>query len=83
MPVKTTENIVCKNKRNNVCEKIFKMAVIWQPTSFLIKTISAIFDLQAALILSTKIESTGISIQEKFKIDFQMMAILDFGSEQF
>ena len=29
-------------------------------------------------------ESTGISIQEKkFKIDFQMMAILDFGSEQF
>ena len=28
-------------------------------------------------------ESNGISIQEKFNIDFQKMAILDFGSEQF
>ena len=28
-------------------------------------------------------ESIGISIQEKIKIDFQEVAILDFGSEQF
>ena len=50
------------------------MAVIWQPTLFLIKTISAISDLQAALIFSTMIQvnwhfHSGEDVQNRFSND--------------
>ena len=53
------------------------MAVIRQPTLFLIKSISAIFDLQAAVILSTMIRvnwhfHSGEEVPNRFSNDGQL-----------